>query len=334
MKNWRQYIFPVFFGLSIIALTMKKFMIPFHGLLLILVFDGLAILYFMRAFTSERTGSNLQGRSLNFDLSSIIYAVCSIAILYRLQYWEGWERWIKITGVLFSIVSLITIFSVYFLFKIPERKTPVRKLLQAHISWIYFAILFPAVALTNPRTFHNFFNGTTYEEYVRTRFPLDEGTELVNQYKPVSESSRKCADDYFQSALQSEKDESYSKALREYNESIDLNPDNAKAIYNRGLLKLTKLDIDRETAQSAYNDFTRAIQLDSTLAVAYYHRAVAHNYLYKKDRLPAQNDYRKAQSLDTALYNDKFIKAFLALPPVDSSIDTTTYVKLDDDEVE
>jgi tetratricopeptide (TPR) repeat protein len=334
MKNWRPYIFPVFFGLSIIALTMKKFMIPFHGLFLIIVFDGLAVLYFMRAFTSERTGTNLQGRSLNFDLSYLIYAVCSIAILYRLQYWEGWERWIMITGVLFSIVSLLTIFSIYFLFRIPERKTPRRKLVNAHLSWIYFAVLFPVVALTNPRTFHNIFNGTTYEEYVRTRYPLDEGTELVNKYKPASENSRKCADEYFQSAEQSEKNRSYSEALREYNKSIDLNPDNAKPIYKRGLLKLTKLEIDRETAQSAYNDFTRAIQLDSTLAVAYYHRAVVYNYLYKKDRLPAQKDYRKAQELDTSFNNDKIIKAFLALPAIDSSTDTTTYVKLDDGEGE
>jgi tetratricopeptide (TPR) repeat protein len=169
---------------------------------------------------------------------------------------------------------------------------------------------------------------------VRTRYPLDEGTEMVNKYKPANENSRKCADDYFQSAEQSEKNKSYSEALLKYNKSIDLNPDNAKAIYRRGLLKLTKLEIDRETAQSAYNDFTRAIELDSTLAVAYYHRAVVYNYLYKKDRQPAQKDYRKAQALDTAFYNDKLIKAFLALPPVDSSTDTTTYVKLDDGEGE
>src|SRR4051812_37135158 len=192
MKNWRPYIFPVFFGLSIIALTMKKFMIPFHGLFLIIVFDGLAVLYFMRAFTSERIGTNPQGRSLNFDLSSIIYAVCSIAILYRLQYWEGWNRWIIITGVLFTIVSLITIFSIYYFFKLPNRTTSFAKLVQVHISWIYFLILFPVVALTNPRTFHNIFNGTTYEEYVRTRYSIEEGTALINHYKPSTESAKKC----------------------------------------------------------------------------------------------------------------------------------------------
>jgi len=307
-------------------------MIPFHGVFLVLVFDGLAVVYFMMAFTSEKTGANLKGRSLNFDISSIIYAVCSIAILYRMQYWEGWTGWINVTGFLFSIVSVLAIFSIYFFFRLPERKTSFKTLLRAHMSWIYFVLLFPLVALTNPRTFHNIFNGTTYESYIRARYPLDEGTEMVNRYKPATENSRTCADEYFQSALQSEKNEDYTKALGQYDESIDLNPDNAQAIYNRGLLKLTKLEIDRETALSAYNDFTRAIQLDSTFAAAYYHRAVVHNYLSKKDRLPAQNDYRKARSLDTFYYNDDNIKAFLELPAIDSSVDTTNYVKLDDEE--
>ena len=332
MRNIKWYIFPVFFALSLLALASKKYMIPFHGIFLVLVFDGLAILYFMRAFTSEKTGANLQGRSLNFDISSIVYAVCSIAILYRLQYWEGWEKWIKVTSVLLLIVSVITIFSIYFFFKLPERKSSFRKLFQAHLSWIYFIILFPIVALTNPRTFHNIFNGTTYEEYVRARYPLDEGTEMVNMYKPTGENSRKRAEEYFQSASQSEKNGEYTEALHEYNESIDLNPDNANAIYKRGLLKLTRLDIDRETAQSAYNDFTRAIQLDSNMAAAWYHRAVTHGYLFKKYRLPAQNDYRRAMLLDSVLGRDKKLKAFLELPPVDSSTDTTTYVKLDEEE--
>ena len=332
MRKVKWYIFPVFFGLSFLALAMKKFMIPFHGIFLVLVFDGLAILYFMRAFTAEKVGVNLQGRSLNFDISSLVYAVCSIAILYRLQYWNGWERWIKVTGILFLVVSLITVISIYFFFRLPERRSSILKLLQAHLSWMYFMLLFPFVVLANPRTFHNAFNGTTYEEYVRARYPLDEGTEMVNLYKPATEESRVCAVEYFQSAVQSEKDEDYSKALRDYNKSIDLNPDNADAVYRRGLLKLTKLDIDKETAQSAYNDFTRAIQLDSNMTFAWYHRAVAHNYLYKKFRLPAQNDYRKAIMLDSSLQADENIKAFLALPPVDSSTDTTTYVKLDEEE--
>jgi len=307
-------------------------MIPFHGALLVIFFDGLAILYFMRAFTAEKVGENMQGRSLNFDVSSIVYAVCSIAILYRLQYWPGWERWIKITGILLLIVSLITILSIYYFFRQPERKTPFRKLLLAHLSWIYFIILFPFIAFPNPRTFHNMFNGTTYEEYVRIIYPLDEGTEFINMYKPSDEDSRKCADEYFQSALASEKNEAYTQALRQYNESIDLNPDNAETVYRRGLLKLTKLDIERETALSAYNDFSRAIQLDSNMVGPWYHRAVVHSYLDKKYLLPAQNDYRKAISLDSSINNDKNIKAFLALPPVDTTIDTTNYVKLDEEE--
>lgn len=330
MKITNRYIFPVFFLASIAGLLMKKFTVPFHGLFLIIIFDGLAILYFLRAFSSEKHKGVVHGRSFNFDLSSIVYAICSIAILYRLQYWEGWNSWIHVAGILFVLVSALTIFSIRIFIKLPERKMKIRSLLIGHISWFYFLLLFPPVALMNPRTFHNFFNGTTYEQYVRTRFPMDEGTAMLETYMPSGRDARNCSDQYFREAETNEKSGDYKTALEDYDQAIDLNPENAKAIYQRGRLKLTKLDIDKEMAQSAHDDFSRAIQLDSTMSAAYYHRAVVHNYLNKKNRAPAQRDFRHAQELDTSLRQDHFINEFLALPPIDSSRDTTTYINLDE----
>ena|GEM_PF-5851651 len=331
MDNRNRYIFPTFFILSYLALALKKYMVPFHGFFLIVIFDGLAVLFFLRAFTSEKLNEVPHGRSFNFDIGSLVYAICCIAVLYRLQYWNGWERWVYLAGILFLVLSVITIYSIFLFLKLPGRPGRMKLLLRGHLSWIYFLTLVPVTLLANPRTFHTIFNGTTYEEYVRTRYPAAEGTLLLEKYKPTAASVIKCSDELLEFAFQSEKKGEYKDALAYYNKSIDFNPDNAIAIYNRGRLKLTKLDIDKEMALDAIADFTRAIQLDSMLAAAYYHRAVAQNYLHMRSRLPAHNDLLKAAFLDTNLRHDKFINNFLALPLIDSTVDTTTYIHLDDE---
>ena len=325
MKNKNRFLFPVLFLLSLAALAMKKFMVPFHGFFLIVVFDGMALFFFMKAFRSEKMTGEIRGRSFNFDLSSIVYGICSIAILYRLEYWEGWEHWISVAGILFLIVTILTFYTLGLIIRLPEWNKKIRALLVTNLRWVYFAILFTPVALCNPRAFHNLFNGSTFESYVRTRYPQDEATAMIELNKPSDVSAMKCAEEYLNDALQSEKHEEYENALDYYNESIDMNPHNAVALYRRGKLKLTRLEISNEMAQSAFDDFSSAIQLDSNMAVAYYHRAVAHNYLYPKKRLPTRNDLLRAKALDTAMNQDVFINDFLALPLNDSAVDTTVY---------
>ena len=321
MKNKTRFLFPVLILLSLAALAMKKFMIPFHGFFLIVVFDGMALYFLMKAFRSEKITGELRGRSFNFDLSSIVYGICSIAILYRLEYWEGWERWISVAGILFLIVTILTFYTLGLIIRLPDWNKKILAKLVSHLPWIYFAILFTPVALCNPRTFHNLFNGSTFESYVRTSYPADEAAAMIELYKPSDVSAIKCAENYLNDALQSEENEDYEKALDYYNESIDMNPDNAVAFYRRGKLKLTRLEISSEIAQSAFDDFSRAIQLDSNMAVAYYHRAVSHNFLYPKKRLPTRNDLLKAITLDTSMSQDVFINEFLALPLSDSVIE-------------
>lgn len=332
MKTRKHFIFPALYIFSFAALAMKKLQLPFHSFFVIIAFDGMAIAYFLRAFTSEKMDEVPRGRSFNFDIGSIIYALCCIAILYRLEYWDGWEHWVFTTGILFLVISLLMIYSYYNYFKRMKQKENTGKILLTHLSWIYFLVLMPPVALMNPRTFHNLFNGTTYEEYVRTAYSPEEGNALLERYKPGDESAAKCAKEFSESAAKHLTTGDYAEALADYNRSIDLNPDDAMTVYNRGKLKLTKLDIDKTMAQSAYDDFTRAIGLDSNLAAAWYHRGVAYHYLHDKDRLPVRTDLMKARSLDTSLSHDDFIIKFLALPLVDSTVDTTSYVKLDDEE--
>ncbi|MCX6276416.1 MAG: hypothetical protein NTV09_14545 [Bacteroidetes bacterium] len=328
MKNKNRFLFPVLILLSLAALAMKKFMIPFHGFFLIVVFDGMALFFLMKAFRSEKMTGGLRGRSFNFDLGSIVYGICSIAILYRLEYWEGWERWISVAGILFLIVTILTFYTLGLIIRLPDWNKKIRALLISHLPWIYFAILFTPVALCKPRTFHNLFNGSTFESYVRTRYPADEAVAMIELYKPLDGKAIKSAEAYLNDAFLSEKDEEYEKALDYYNESIDMNPDNALALYRRGKLKLTRMEISSEMAESAFDDFSRAIQLDSNMAVAYYHRAVAHNYLYPKKRLPTRNDLLRAKTLDTSMNQDVFINGFLLLPLSDSSIEPATGGKI------
>jgi tetratricopeptide (TPR) repeat protein len=332
MKNRKRYIFPALYLLSLVALMMKKFMFPFHGFFVIVIFDAMAVVYFLRAFTFEKLREVPNAKSFNFDIGSIVYAVCSIAILHRLQYWEGWERWIFVSGILFLIVSILTVLSFRIFFRLSDSPNKFRTFFSGHLSWFYFLILFPLVAFTNPRTFHNLFNGTTFEEYVRMHYSMGEATAMLEKYKPEDARSKKCAEEFLTKALASKSNQNYQEALEYFNKSIDKDPDNAVAIYQRGLLKLTKLEIDREMAQSAHDDFSRALQLDSTMAGAYYHRAVAQNYLNKKDRREAHNDFLKAKLLDTNLYHDKNLNDFLALPLTDTTVDTTSYVKMDGDD--
>jgi tetratricopeptide (TPR) repeat protein len=74
--------------------------------------------------------------------------------------------------------------------------------------------------------------------------------------------------DYFASAAQKYQQGDYRGALADYNRAIKINPKNANAYYNRGLLKATKLQDDR----GALADYDRAIQLNPTYDVAYNNR--------------------------------------------------------------
>jgi tetratricopeptide (TPR) repeat protein len=96
-------------------------------------------------------------------------------------------------------------------------------------------------------------------------------------------------------------------ALTDYNESIELAPKHAKTYYNRGNLKVDKLD----DIQGALADYNKAIVLDIHYADAYNRRGIL-----KKDKLNdikgALADYHRAIELNPqyadAYYNRGILK--------------------------
>jgi tetratricopeptide (TPR) repeat protein len=83
----------------------------------------------------------------------------------------------------------------------------------------------------------------------------------------------------------------YLQAIKDYNKSIELNPEFAEAYYNRGFIydKLGQYS-------QAIKDYNKAIELDSGEAKAYYNRGNAYGKLGQY--LQAIKDYNKVIELD------------------------------------
>jgi WD40 repeat protein len=82
------------------------------------------------------------------------------------------------------------------------------------------------------------------------------------------------AEFYFQSGLDKLNQGNLDGAISDFNQAIQLNPDDGVAYYNRGVTYFEKGDLDR-----AISDFDRAIQLKPNLAEAYYNRG----YIYHEN---------------------------------------------------
>ena len=80
----------------------------------------------------------------------------------------------------------------------------------------------------------------------------------------------------------------YYKAISEFTKAIKMAPSYAMAYYNRGTVYTYKGRYDK-----AISDFTKAIQIDSTYAIAYYNRSIT--YFLKKEYDNAWNDINKVQ---------------------------------------
>ena len=89
---------------------------------------------------------------------------------------------------------------------------------------------------------------------------------------------------------------------------MDLDPDEPEYYYQRGHLKLIKMDINEEQARSAIVDFNRAIELKTDFAYAYYFRGIAFAYLDRKEKVCP--DMKYAKNLDTALIIIDFTNKF------------------------
>ena len=83
----------------------------------------------------------------------------------------------------------------------------------------------------------------------------------------------------------------YDWAIEDYNEVIDMNPNNVEVYYNRGVTYHHKGDYDR-----AIEDYTKTIQLKPDYANAYYNRGLSYDNKGASDR--AIEDFTKVIQLD------------------------------------
>jgi tetratricopeptide (TPR) repeat protein len=129
------------------------------------------------------------------------------------------------------------------------------------------------------------------------------GVETGTSIARTVQSSTLAADDYFVSAYQKNEQGNYQEALADYDRAIALNPNYANAYYNRGLLKVLKLN----DPQGALADFDQVITLNPNLAEAYVNRGfLKRNEL--NDFQGALTDYNRAIALnpnDDLAYNNR-----------------------------
>ncbi|MFN8164830.1 MAG: hypothetical protein U0X76_01315 [Bacteroidia bacterium] len=175
------------------------------------------------------------------------------------------------------------------------------------ITWAFISFLLSAAAWMNPRTYHNFFRYSRYEEYVRHRFSETEQPAadfLIDKYKTVNKIKSE------EAALKAKELEK-SKAddddiLRQYNIAIDYDPDNASVIYDRAMYKLHHLELSAELAWNMIKDFDRVIKLNQRFVDAYFHRGIMLSYVNSKSR--AIKDFRMAALLNPGTDYSMWIK--------------------------
>ena len=291
MNQKNAWIILIFFSLTIllrkIGFGFSAFLIEISGL--ILCFTILTGHHFFKNHFRK--------------ISLSIFLIISIAIL---QYWLPSEAfldkfWFKKVP-LNALVFATWVFFMFFIVK-DIRSNILTITICLLISFILFTFL-----ILDPRQFHNFYRSSLYEEFIRSKYPEQSG-DLADLYiDKYKRPDKEKAEKYLKSAIDAEGLFDYEMALELYNKSIDLNPDNPFSCYRRGLLKLTRLDLNSDVSYSAIKDFSRTLRLDSTYTVAYFHRSLALGYLGL--RMRSFQDMKKVWELDSVLTEDEFQKKY------------------------
>ncbi len=247
----------------------------------------------------------------------ILLGTCLALILFQQQYWIYGPQLSWISALLFFCIAGNRVLSM----RNKLYLSRIRKAGWAH--WLtnsFFALLgfllFTGLFM-NPRTLHNFYRASTYEEFLRSRYPglsIEAADVLIDRYRDNSEAAKQKAHEYFILARNVDKEKKYEIALKLYNQSIDLDPGNADAYFYRGYLKIHRLELNSDLAFSAVIDFTEAIRLRPDHADSYFQRGATLGYLDKKTRVC--EDMHAAFRLDSTLDISFFVKKFC---PADSS---------------
>ena len=267
------------------------FFLLISGLLLKKSGIGLSIIFILPSvilFCIELIRSSFVKPKNNFhqNIIYIIFSLFLILTLSQLQYWipnlhyafEIWIAWIC--------------FSIYFYWKAIKGKTQL-------FLWLIITLLLSSAAFMNPRTYHNFYRASYYEDYTRRHYSEMENSiadMYIDRYK---EPQPKVANDLFIKGREAQKTKDYDLALELYNAAMDKDPDQAEMYNLRGFFKLNRLELNSDVAISAVKDFDRAIKLKPEFADAYINRALALSYLGR--HLRACYDYQVAKSLNPKL---------------------------------
>ena len=265
----------------IVGLILKKLGL---GLSVFLTFPSVLLLSIelIRSSVSKNHNNSLQ------VMFSILFSGFFLLALSQLQYW------IQPTQFALSFLFIWILFSVFFFLRGAYGWTQIA-------LWFIVSFLLSSAAFLNPRQYHNFFKASYYEDFTRrhyTELQHDVADLYIDRYKNKHADKEKAVKLYNEAkAAQKLKDN--EQALRLYNASLDINPDDARIYNDRGFFKLTRLELNSDVAYNAVKDFDRAIKLNPNFANAYANRALALSYVGR--HLRACNDYNKAKELDPSL---------------------------------
>ena len=112
----------------------------------------------------------------------------------------------------------------------------------------------------------------------------------------IAAFAQQTADDYLKRGKELFEKKNYLQALENFEKAIELNPSLAEAYYFRG-----RVQLDDKKADA---DFTTAIELRPNYPEAYFRRGLKNDL--NNDRAAAMRDYNKALEL-----NPKFIEAYM-----------------------
>ena len=120
--------------------------------------------------------------------------------------------------------------------------------------------------------------------------------------KPVEKTPppQETAETYFKRGVESSQKGDYRKAISEYNQAIDVNPEFVVAYLNRGYSHSRMGELEKAIA-----DYSKAIELNPRYAIAYNNRGFVYRKMGEYDR--AILDYTRAIEIDpkyaSAYYN-------------------------------
>jgi len=166
-----------------------------------------------------------------------------------------------------------------------------------------------------------------FQEVYKTKDFVVQESEGKLQFIILHSNHRVYSVDVFKEAEEDQLSP-FERALKKYNETIEINPNYWRAYHNRGLLKydhkdfkgavedFTKaIELNPESASAYYNrgncwvnlsqydkaiqDFTMVIEISPQHATAYYNRGIA--FMNKKDFEKAIKDFKKAAELNPNL---------------------------------